>query len=35
MITSGNAARVAEPYGLDRFVQGRLIDESAASAVAH
>lgn len=35
MITSGNAARVAEPYGLDRFAQGRLIDESAASAVAH
>ncbi|HHI82263.1 MAG TPA: FAD-dependent oxidoreductase, partial [Rhizobiales bacterium] len=26
---------IAEPFGLERFVQGRLIDESVAAAVAH
>jgi sarcosine oxidase subunit beta len=26
---------IAEPFGLDRFAQGRLIDESVAAAVAH
>jgi sarcosine oxidase subunit beta len=35
MIVSGKAARAAEPFGLERFSEGRLIDESAASAVVH
>ncbi|BCJ90293.1 sarcosine oxidase subunit beta [Terrihabitans soli] len=35
LITSGKAAHVVEPFGLERFAQGRMIDESAASAVAH
>lgn len=35
LLTSGKAAQVAEPFSLDRFVQGRLIDEAAASAVVH
>ena len=26
---------IAEPFGLNRFVEGRLIDESVAAAVAH
>lgn len=35
LITSGKAAHVVQPFGLERFTEGRLIDESAASAVAH
>ena len=35
LLTSGKAARVAEPFGLERFAQGRLVDETAASAVVH
>jgi len=35
LIAGGKAAHVVAPFGLDRFRQGRLIDESAASAVAH
>ena len=26
---------IAEPFGLNRFLEGRLIDESVAAAVAH
>ncbi|MEL6218245.1 MAG: sarcosine oxidase subunit beta, partial [Pseudomonadota bacterium] len=26
---------VAGPFGLDRFTEGRMIDESVAAAVAH
>ena len=26
---------LAAPFGLDRFVEGRMIDESIAAAVAH
>ena len=26
---------IAEPFGLNRFIEGRLIDESVAAAVAH
>ncbi len=26
---------IAEPFGLNRFAEGRLIDESVAAAVAH
>jgi sarcosine oxidase subunit beta len=35
LMTSGKAAHVVEPFGLERFAQGLLIDESAASAVVH
>jgi sarcosine oxidase subunit beta len=35
LLTSGKAAHVVQPFGLERFAEGRLIDESAASAVAH
>ena len=26
---------IAEPFGLNRFIEGRFIDESVAAAVAH
>ncbi len=35
LLTSGKAAQVVQPFGLTRFAEGRMIDESAASAVAH
>jgi sarcosine oxidase subunit beta len=35
LISSGRAAHVVEPFGLDRFAEGRMIDESTASAVRH
>ncbi len=31
----GEPDRVAAPFGLDRFAEGRMIDESVAAAVAH
>jgi sarcosine oxidase, subunit beta len=34
-IARGEPHPVAAPFGLDRFVTGRLIDEAAAAAVAH
>jgi sarcosine oxidase, subunit beta len=35
LLASGRAHRLIEPFGLDRFSSGALIDESAASGVAH
>jgi sarcosine oxidase, subunit beta len=35
LLTSGKAAHVVQPFGLERFAEGRMIDESAASAVTH
>lgn len=34
-IATGQPHRINEPFGLDRFVTGRLVDEAAAAAVAH
>jgi sarcosine oxidase subunit beta len=34
-LAAGAPHAIARPFGLDRFATGRLIDESAASAVAH
>ena len=34
-IATGRPHPIAAPFGLDRFVTGRLIDEAAAAAVAH
>jgi sarcosine oxidase subunit beta len=34
-IAKGEPHPIAAPFGLDRFAQGRLIDEAAAAAVAH
>jgi sarcosine oxidase subunit beta len=34
-IARGTPHPIAAPFGLDRFVTGRLIDEAAAAAVAH
>jgi sarcosine oxidase subunit beta len=34
-IAQGEPHPLAAPFGLDRFVSGRLIDEAAAAAVAH
>ena len=34
-IARGEPHPIAAPFGLDRFVSGRLIDEAAAAAVAH
>ena len=35
MLTSGKAAKAAEPFALERFAQGLVVDETAASAVVH
>ncbi|MEL6316147.1 MAG: sarcosine oxidase subunit beta family protein [Pseudomonadota bacterium] len=34
-IARGEPDEIAAPFGLDRFVEGRMIDESVAAAVAH
>src|SRR6478609_8312059 len=34
-IANDRPHKIAEPFGLDRFAEGRLIDESVAAAVAH
>jgi sarcosine oxidase, subunit beta len=34
-IANGRPHPIAEPFGLDRFAEGRLIDESVSAAVAH
>ena len=34
-IANGRPHRIAEPFSLNRFAEGRLIDESVAAAVAH
>ena len=34
MVANGSGA-MADPFGLDRFAEGRMIDESVAAAVAH
>ena len=34
-IANGRPHRIAEPFSLSRFTEGRLIDESVAAAVAH
>lgn len=34
-LATGKAHELAEPFGLDRFVTGALIDEAAASGIAH
>ena len=35
MISKGTPGKLAAPFGLERFVEGRMIDESVAAAVAH
>jgi sarcosine oxidase subunit beta len=35
MLARGTPGALAAPFGLDRFVEGRMIDESVAAAVAH
>jgi sarcosine oxidase subunit beta len=35
MVANGAPGALAAPFGLDRFVEGRMIDESVAAAVAH
>jgi len=34
-LATGSPHSLAEPFGLDRFISGRLIDEAAASGIAH
>jgi sarcosine oxidase, subunit beta len=34
-LATGHSHPLAEPFGLERFVTGRLIDEAAASGIAH
>jgi sarcosine oxidase subunit beta len=35
MLAKGTPGALAAPFGLDRFTEGRMIDESVAAAVAH
>ncbi|PWE33997.1 sarcosine oxidase subunit beta [Maritimibacter sp. 55A14] len=35
MVAKGEPGDLAAPFGLDRFAEGRMIDESVAAAVAH
>ena len=35
MLADGSPRELAAPFSLDRFVEGRMIDESVAAAVAH
>ena len=34
-LATGRSHPLAEPFGLERFITGRLIDEAAASGIAH
>jgi len=34
-LIANGADKVAGPFGLERFTEGRMIDESVAAAVAH
>ena len=34
-MANGRPHPIAEPFGMNRFLEGRLIDESVAAAVAH
>jgi sarcosine oxidase, subunit beta len=34
-LATGHSHPLAEPFGLERFITGRLIDEAAASGIAH
>jgi sarcosine oxidase subunit beta len=34
-LAKGEPDEIAAPFGLDRFTEGRMIDESVAAAVAH
>jgi sarcosine oxidase subunit beta len=35
MLARGEPGALAAPFGLARFAEGRMIDESVAAAVAH
>jgi sarcosine oxidase subunit beta len=35
MLAKGTPGDLAAPFGLERFTEGRMIDESVAAAVAH
>ena len=35
LIACGKPGSLAAPFSLDRFLEGRMIDESVAAAVAH
>jgi sarcosine oxidase, subunit beta len=35
VLATGRSHPLAEPFGLERFITGRLIDEAAASGIAH
>jgi sarcosine oxidase subunit beta len=35
LIALGEPGKLAEPFSLARFKEGRMIDESVAAAVAH
>ncbi len=35
LIATGEASPLAQPFSLNRFISGRLIDEHGAAAVAH
>ncbi|MFO0207818.1 MAG: sarcosine oxidase subunit beta, partial [Betaproteobacteria bacterium] len=34
-LATGHAHELAAPFGLDRFITGRLIDEAGAAGIAH
>jgi sarcosine oxidase subunit beta len=35
VLATGSNHELAQPFGLDRFTSGRLVDEAAASGIAH
>jgi sarcosine oxidase subunit beta len=35
LIATGDVPELIRPFGLDRFAEGRLVNESAASSVGH
>ena len=35
VLATGRSHELAEPFGLERFLSGRLIDEAAAAGIAH